>query len=201
MSSPETLADGPLVANALAGDRAALDVLARRYRPALVRAAWSRLGRSEAAEDAVQETLLCVFKSLHTYDSRYSFRTWLWTILLNQCSRSAKKQARRAEGADLLPDCTSQVTSSLPHPGESLLAEERSAELAALLARLPEAQADALRLRFFGDLKFEEIAQTLGCTLSTAKYRVRTGLQQLSAWICPHKQNEVSMPPPARCQP
>ena len=83
--SPEQLPDGPLVASALAGDRGALEVLAKRYRPALVRTAWSRLGRTDAAEDAVQETLLCVFKSLRTYDSRFSFRTWLWTILLNQC--------------------------------------------------------------------------------------------------------------------
>jgi RNA polymerase sigma-70 factor, ECF subfamily len=197
MSADEQLSDGPLVAKALAGHRDALDVLARRYRPALVRTAWSRLGRTEAAEDAVQETLLCVFKSLHTYDSRCSFRTWLWTILLNQCKRAAKKQARRADDKSFVRLESDAATSSLPLPGESLLAAERAAELGELLARLPEAQADALRLRFFGDLKFDEIAAAQGCTLSTAKYRVRSGLQQLSAWIGP-SQNEVSVPPSTR---
>ena len=42
---------------------------------------------------------------------------------------------------------------------------------------LPDVQADALRLRFFAGLKFHEIADTMSCSLSAAKNRVRTGLQ------------------------
>jgi len=50
----------------------------------------------EVVEEAVQETFLCAHRWLATYDSRYSFRTWLWTILLNQCSRQAKREARQS---------------------------------------------------------------------------------------------------------
>jgi sigma-70-like protein len=45
---------------------------------------------------------------------------------------------------------------------------------------LPTAQADALRLRFFGGLKFEEIADAMQCSLGTAKNRVRWGLMRLA---------------------
>ena len=57
-------------------------------------AAW--LSRDKAiAEDVVQETFLCAFRWLASYNSQYSFRTWLWTILLNQCRRHYKRGARR----------------------------------------------------------------------------------------------------------
>ena len=66
---------------------------------------------------------------------------------------------------------------------EALLASECRGNVQALLARLPQAQADALRLRFFGGLKFQEIAAAMDCSLTTAKSRVKQGLLQLSEWL------------------
>src|SRR5688572_13755513 len=91
--------DGLLVAAALDGDQEAFAHLARRYSPALLRVAHSRLGRRELAEEAVQEALLCAHRWLATYDSRYSFRTWLWTILLHQCTRQGRREARQARSS------------------------------------------------------------------------------------------------------
>ena len=181
-----SLPDGPLVAAALAGDETAFAALVDRYRPALLRGAISRLGREDWGEDAVQETFFCVFKSLRTYDSRFSFRTWLWTILINQCKRQFAKQQRlgRVTGNDV-GQATQERQSPEPSPADQLLARERAGELSRLLARLPEAQADALRLRFFGELKFHEIAAALDCSVSAAKQRVKSGLEQLSAWLQP----------------
>src|SRR6186997_3689518 len=88
--------DGLLISAALAGDQSAFALLVERYRAPLAKAAYSRLGRRELAEEAVQEALLCAHRWLGTYDSRYSFRTWLWTIVLNQCSRLAKREARHS---------------------------------------------------------------------------------------------------------
>lgn len=188
MSVDSTATDGELAAALVAGDTSALDELDRRYRPRLLRLAVSRLG-AERGEDAVQETFLCVLKSIGSYDSRYSFRTWLWTILLNQIRRQLQRQLKRplwfwggakpeSAAAEHFEPATSQAG-----PPEVLLARERDEQLIALLARLPEHQADALRLRFFGELKFQEIADSLGCSVSAAKHRVQQGLLQLSTWL------------------
>jgi len=184
MDSPTP--DSTLIAAVLAGQSERFGEIARRYRGALWRAAKSRLGRSEAADDAVQETLLSAFKWLASYDSRFSFRTWLWTILLNQCRRSLGKIAKRREQqVDSADSATSlaELVGREVCPHETALIQERAELLERLLARLPEAQADALRLRFFGDLKFQEIADVLGCSLATAKNRVRAGLLQLAQWL------------------
>jgi RNA polymerase sigma-70 factor, ECF subfamily len=174
--------DGLLVAAGLAGDEAAFALLVRRYQAALFRAAVSRLGRRELSEEAVQETFLCAHRWLATYDSQYSFRTWLWTILLNQCSRQAKREARQspptiaAAGQLCL---ASQNTGTLDH----VLARESAERLHELLARLPEVQADALRLRFFGGLTFAEIAAAMECSEPGAKHRVKSGLLKLAEWL------------------
>ena len=182
-----------LIAAVLGGDKDQFAELVRRYEPALRRVARSRLGRDDWTDDVVQETLLCAFKFLPSYDSRYSFRTWLWTILLNQCRRQWKRHQRtplvaawsdhaaQLSAGDEMP----QPASTESSPPARLLAAENSQRLEALLARLPEAQADALRLRFFGGLKFEEIATTLQCSVSTAKQRVRWGLVKMSEWLRP----------------
>ncbi len=136
----------------------------------------------------MQETFLAVFKSCNSYNPRYSFRTWLWTILLNQCRAHYQRRmrgvpvepldAKREES--LAPPADEQQAAS---PLAALLAKERAAALQALLARLSTVQADALRLRFFAGLKFHEIAEAMPCSLNTAKARVRTGLERMVAMI------------------
>jgi RNA polymerase sigma-70 factor (ECF subfamily) len=188
LTADQPLHDGSIVDAVLSGDRDRFALLVERYQGPLRRMAENRLGRSDWAEDVVQESFLCAFKSLHTYDSRYSFRTWLWTIVLNQCRRHYQRHARRPSvtswtecgrsrrPGDAADGCASQEAT----PPESLLAKERNERLAALLSRLPEEQADALRLRFFGGLKYHEIASAMPCSLSSAKNRVRWGLSKLS---------------------
>ncbi|MCA9221486.1 MAG: RNA polymerase sigma factor [Pirellulaceae bacterium] len=184
--------DGTLIAEVLTGRRERFAVLVDRYQAPLIRVARSRLGRHDWAEDVVQETFLCAFKSLASYNSQYSFRTWLWTILLNQCRRHVQKRSRRP----LVRSWSDQPASATDEAGEStvgdvlasseespltpLLREERAERLERMLRQLPDKQADALRLRFFGGLQFNEIAAAMQCSLATAKNRVRWGLATLA---------------------
>ena len=180
--------DGTLIAAVLAGEREAFALLATRYEGPLFKAAISRLGQRALAEDVVQETFLCALKWLRTYDSQYSFRTWLWTILLNQCARQAKREARhRGAGCqpagEAPPGGWPGAKALCASPLETVLAREDGQLVHDLLARLPEVQADALRLRFFGGLTFPEIASAMGCSEPGAKHRVKTGLLALAKWV------------------
>lgn len=184
--NPSPPTDAMLLAAALAGDAASFDQLAARYRRAITQVAYSRLGDHAWAEDAVQETLLAAHRWLATYNSTYSFRTWLWTILLNQCTRIEKKRGRAWHRCQLTLDqaeAAGQTATSHPSPLAQLVSQETSDQIHHLLDRLPQGQADALRLRFFGQLKFEEIATALSLSVSGAKNRVRLGLLQLSVWL------------------
>jgi len=188
MSLPPPPTDGEIVAAVLDGQTEQFSGLVERYERALLQVAVSRLGRRDWAEDAVQEAFLWAFRSLHTYDSQFSFRTWLWTILLNQCRRQYAKHARAAELAASGEEAgawneSEHPAESSPGPAAALLAKERREELELRLAQLPEVQADALRLRFFAGLKFHEIAAAMACSLNSAKMRVKGGLLKLAAGL------------------
>jgi RNA polymerase sigma-70 factor (ECF subfamily) len=159
--------------------------LVERYRAPLLRVAESKLGNRAWAEDVVQEAFLAIFAARHTYDPRFAFRTWLWTVLLNLCRKQWTRKKKRPqevhrsaldrEGCEAFSEPRSYETGL-----EKVLLIEQREQLLTLLSDLPEVQADALRLRFYGGLKYAEIAETMGCSLGGAKLRVRSGLKALA---------------------
>ena len=177
--------DGAIIVEVLAGNRQRFALIVERYQRPLFRFAMSRLGREDWAEEVTQETLLCAYKSLHSYDSRFSFRTWLWTIQLNQCRRLVSKAARRLPLEVDPAQFSEPATGEEQSPPFKLFAKQRAEQLQRLLAELPSEQADALRLRFYGGLKYREVAEAMACSLSTAKNRVRWGLTSLSEQLVP----------------
>ena len=193
----ETLTDTELMRRVVAGQAACFAEIVRRYQGPLLRVARSRLGRADWAEEVVQETLMAAFRAARTFDPRFSFRTWLWTIALNECRSHFARRQRR-------PPCESLPAESAedqaPAPLERVLAQERSDLLESLLARLNPVQADALRLRFFGGLKFQEIADAMGCSLGSAKNRVRWGLAHLAEWLAPQHTTTSSPATPGQAQ-
>jgi RNA polymerase sigma-70 factor (ECF subfamily) len=171
-----------------AGEVEQFDLLVHRYHSALVRVAHSKLGNAAWAEDVSQEALLAAFAARATYDPRFSFRTWLWTILLNLCRRQwRRRETRPREQSCSQADAWTALGAGEPSTGETglsqLLRTERREQVHTLLRRLPEAQADALRLRFLGELPFAEIALTMNSSLSAAKQRVKQGLLTLAEML------------------
>ncbi len=182
-SSDNLTTDAALMARVQSGETELFSLLVARYQPALRRVARSRLGRADWAEDVVQEAFFSAYKFRATYNARYSFRTWLWTILLRQCHAHYQRRQRSVPVEPLSRHDADDVEAAVTAPGAplaQLLAKERAQQLELLLGQLSLAQADALRLRFFGGLKFHEIADAMQCSLNTAKNRVRTGLERMS---------------------
>lgn len=179
------LDDTQLMQRVQQGEFHCFDHLVERYRPALLRVAAGMAGDGALAEDLVQETFLAVFAARHTYKAAFPFRTWLWTILLNLCRRHRAKQARRsrqAVGSGFETSAGQGVRDLLtPETGlAAVLKREQSARLQTLLNELPDKQADAIRLRFFAELPYDEIARLMGVSLGGAKLRVRSGISKLS---------------------
>ncbi|MSR57413.1 MAG: RNA polymerase sigma factor [Planctomycetaceae bacterium] len=171
-----------------AGEVELFDLLVERYRDALLRVAWSKLGNAAWAEDVVQESLLAAYAARNTYNPAFEFRTWLWTILLNLCRRQWQRRERRPrEESCSQPGDWKLAGLTEPMSADGglvrVLQTERRELLHKGLLKLPEPQADALRLRFLGELPFAEIALTMNSSVSAAKQRVKYGLQALAALL------------------
>src|SRR5690606_2869409 len=113
-----------------------------------------------------------------TYDCRKPFRGWIWTIHVNACRRLARKQWSRQEspGDDKVPEPASPEAPV----GDGLERDEQNLKVVETLTLIPEEQAEAIRMRFFGELSFEEIGAAMDCSAATAKSRVRYGLAKMA---------------------
>lgn len=189
-SGREDFTDAELVSATLSGDRESFGTIVRRYQTPLFQLAKSRLGQTELAEEAVQEAFVSAYRSLHSYRTEFRFKTWLWTILLNECKRKYKRLKNRNMTSTELTDEITDLETEESGPLQLAINSERGEQVERLLTYLPDSQSTALRLRFFGGLKYQEIADTMGCSLSTAKMRVRVGLEKISAILISGDQNE-----------
>ena len=124
------LSDTDIMAAVQQGHTELFDRLVERYRPRLLRFAVSKLGHVQRAEDAVQEALLAAFTARDSYDNRFAFSTWLWTILLNVCRR----EWRRGNARTHVSVAAFNPEPATPETGLSaVLAAERSELLLRLL--------------------------------------------------------------------
>jgi RNA polymerase sigma-70 factor (ECF subfamily) len=144
-----------------AGDSDAWGELYRMYAPAIFRFCRRALPTREDAEDATTEVFMKVRQKLGTYDSSRPFTAWLYKVASNHCWDLLRRRRIRQdlETGDL-------ETLPLEHPDpsqlERLQAESSSKEVRSGLEKLPDRARMALVLRYFAEMSYDEIADTLG---------------------------------------
>jgi len=173
------LTDGELLFAIQRRDESAFAELVGRYRPRLLRFAVRSTGDVALAEDLVQDAFTAVHSACASYDSRFAVSTWIWTILLNLC-RKHRRGLRTREKMHQAWAASASLSRRHDTAIDGLVRDDEARLLRERLARLPAPQADALRLRFFAELSFDEIAAAMNSSVSGAKVRVRKGLTALS---------------------
>lgn len=144
-----------------AGDADAWGELYRLYAPAIFRFCRRALPTREDAEDATTEIFVKVRQKLGMYDASRPFTAWLYKVASNHCWDALRRRRIRQdlETGDL-------ETMPLEHPDPSQLERLQTAhtskQVRAALAKLPDRARMALVLRYFAEMSYDEIAETLG---------------------------------------
>jgi RNA polymerase sigma-70 factor, ECF subfamily len=167
-----------------AGDSDAWGELYRLYAPAIFRFCRRALPAREDAEDATTEIFMKVRQKLGTYDSSRPFTAWLYKVASNHCWDMLRRRRVRQdlETGDL-------ETLPLEHPDPSQLeilqADRTSKQVRAGLAKIPDRARMALVLRYFAEMSYDEIADTLGVRrafvgvlLLRARHQLRDALSE-----------------------
>jgi len=144
-----------------AGDAEAWGELYRQYAPAIFRFCRRAMPTREDAEDATTEIFMKVKQKLGTYDASRPFTAWLYKVASNHCWDMLRRRKIRQ---DLETGDVETLPLEHPEPGqlERLQTEHTNKEVRAGLAKLPDRARMALVLRYFGDMSYDEIAETLG---------------------------------------
>ncbi len=177
-----TWTDEELVARAADGDTESFNELIRRWERRIYALAYRTIGREEDARDVCQEAFLRAYRALPGFRGQAKFSSWLYRITLNLCRDWARRE-RRTPVVQAPEDTNVLELAAANEPSESVedLVARRDLTRAVrqLMARLPEEQRTAIILKEYHGLTFQEIADLIGCPLSTVKTRVYQGLSVL----------------------
>jgi len=178
-ASPNADEESAWIQASLDGDRQAFARLVSRYWDRLYRWLYQISRDVHQAEDLTQDSFLRAFAALGSFRLGSNFRAWLFRIAHNSFinARRAGKKRRQTMPED--------VTDGRAGPVDSTVSHETMELLMGAVHRLPGDFRSALLLRVEQELSFREIADILGITEETARWRVFKARQKLLGTLSP----------------
>lgn len=169
-----------MIARARLGDSAAFEDLVHAYLPRVIAVAQGFVGRGGDAEDVAQEVFFKVHKKLGTFREEASFYTWLYRVTVNTATDFLKRKNHRAltqvEEIDNLP-----VADESDTPLVALARADLAREMREAIMEVPLPFRTALILREIEQMTYEEIAQTMKCSIGTVESRIFRARARLKA--------------------
>jgi RNA polymerase sigma-70 factor (ECF subfamily) len=125
-------------------------------------------------EDAVQEIFLRIFRSLRTFNGRFSAGTWIYRIARNYCTDCGRKRARRLKlwGRTQDLDHEARLEKAF-NPEQALLDKETGDKLKAAIGTLDPTDQQICFLYHFEDLTYRDLHRALAMPEGTLKSRMR----------------------------
>lgn len=160
--------DLDLVRRIAAGDERALETLYAHHAQSLLAYAQRLIGDRGAAEEAVQDTFVAIWRAAGSFEHRSSVRTWMFGI----CRRQALQRLRGGGEPTQPIDLAHQMPSEAPSPDAVVLARADASAVSAALAALPATHREVLDLTFGAELSHAEVAEVLGIPVGTVKSRL-----------------------------
>jgi RNA polymerase sigma-70 factor (ECF subfamily) len=187
----DALAEAELIARCRKGDLAAWDSLFDEHYAATARFVF-QLGHDftrEDAEEICQEAFLSVIRNFESFHGRSRFQTWLFRIAANKARDYRERQHAAKRGGGHTPlslqaeDPETGLTLDPPGdaaaPDVALLTAEQNWLVHKALDKIGEPCREIIELRYFADLSYEEISQSLELNPKTVSSRLSKCLDQL----------------------
>ena len=169
--------DQQLVERVQAGDKAAFDLLVRKYQHRVLKLVSRFVPDAAEAEDVAQEAFLKAYRALASFRGDSAFYTWLYRIAINTAKNALVSNRRRPVDFDLdLQDPEQYDRHARLKDGDTpegvLLTEEIRNVVERAMEQLPEDLRTAIVLRELEGLSYEEIAEAMDCPVGTVRSRI-----------------------------
>lgn len=170
--------EAEIVRKVLLGDVQAFGVLVREYQTPVYNLMLRMTGDGEKAADLAQEAFARAYEKLNSFKPGRRFFPWLYSVSLN-----IARDRLRADGRDrhvFVEDAAALVRQEdEANESEALLDRLDGAKAFEVVMRLDPKYREALVLRYRYDFSMQEIAETLGTSISGAKMRISRGLDMV----------------------
>ena len=163
-----------LVQQAKAGNQHAYAQLLGRYWDSIYFMLLKMVHNKDDAEDLTIEAFGKAFKNLNLYEPDFAFSTWLFKIANNNAIDFIRKQKGLAVPIDSPTndpedESTLQLPSDLPDPEEELIRKQKASLLKSVVEQLKPRYSRLVKLRYYKEYSYEEIAKELNLPLGTVK--------------------------------
>ena len=176
-TTPETLYEQTLVIRSQLGDEAAFEGLLELHGPRLLQFAQRMLQSSpESVADVTQEIWVAIYRALPRLVDASKFRPWAFRIARDRIYREYRRRRLPMQPAD------EAQLAGVPESAEPELTIDRE-ELHRCLELISPEHREALVLRFFEEMSYEDIARATGSSVGTVRSRIHYGKEALKkAW-------------------
>jgi len=164
------------------------NTLVNRYKDRLFNVLYRMLSSEDEASDLLQETFLRVWQHKMSYDFRFAFSTWIYTIALN-LARNELRRRKKIKFLDIFDFADKLAAKEEKKEAPANLKTLLDAEI----KKLPEKYRTAFVLRDVDNLSYEEIAQVLAVPLGTVKSRVNRARAILRSRLRPRMEDTYEL--------
>ena len=174
------------------GDTNSYNKLMNLYRDPIYFMLYEKVKDKELAKDLTIEALGKAFKKLHLYTPDYAFSTWLFTVARNNCIDYLRKNKIQTISIEKIKEDNNgnrinfDIKSDDPNPEKILIKKQRIAILRQIVDQLKPKYRTLVKLRYFKEMSYEEIAEDLNIPIGTVKaqlYRSRENLFKIMSGI------------------
>lgn len=156
-------------------DQAAFKKLMNRYKDSIFFMVLKIVHNRDDAEDITIESFGKAFNNIHKYDQRYAFSTWLYKIATNNSIDFIRKKRLETTSLDKKlssddgDEMTIDVKSEALNPEEKMEKKQRAFTVRGNIEKLGDKYKQLIKLRYYEEYSYEEIAQELDLPLGTVK--------------------------------
>jgi RNA polymerase sigma-70 factor (ECF subfamily) len=155
------------------GDKAAFGKLIEAYQTPVYNLAYRMLNNSGEAEEAAQEAFIRAYTRLDSYNPAHKFSTWMLSITSNYCIDLIRKRRALLLSIDEpLPAHPALQSEKSKGPESQMVTNEQQEMVQGLLQELPEDYRQAVVLRYWYEMSYDEIAEVMNTTVSAIKSRL-----------------------------
>ena len=169
--------DEKLVSQTLTGDRDAFGVLVHKYQEMVYAYAFQKVRNEEDAQDITQEVFWRAYHHLYQLRQPHRFRSWLYTIMSNECNRRLVSVIKTRRRETALEDATEDVLRT--EPAHTAPTEGWRVDLEQAISELADENRIAVSMFYMGDRSLKEISEFLGVSVNTVKGKLYRARQQL----------------------
>lgn len=182
--------DQLLVERVQRGEKAAFDLLVRKYQHKVTGVISRYISDWSECQDVAQEAFIRAYRAIGAFRGDSQFYTWVYKIAINTAKNWLVSQGRRPPTDDVAIEDAVQLDGGIrlresATPERELLRQEIEQTVFATVEQLPEELRTAITLREVDGLSYEEIAEAMQCPIGTVRSRIFRAREAIDSKLRP----------------